>query len=80
MTLLPLPQVGERIKRRPHGTPLDRLLTPATYIEVRLLLRERRDLVVRFRPRDMNLPDALRCRVLDERLFRAMISSGCEVG
>jgi hypothetical protein len=75
---LSVPQVMEQIKRRRSCTPLDWLLTTATYIEVRLL-RERRDLVVRFLPRDTTFPDAWRCRDLDERLFRAMISSGCEV-
>ena len=52
--------------------------TAADYIEVRL-----RDPRVRLRDRDparlpleTNFPWLLRCRDLDERLFRAMISSG----
>jgi hypothetical protein len=62
----------ERIKRRLVARRLIGSLTTATYIELRLLVRERRDLVVRFLPRATTLPDALRCRPLDERLFRAI--------
>jgi hypothetical protein len=66
----------EQIKRRPDARRLT-LLTTANYIELRLREprdpREPRERELAFLPRETNFPAALRCRDLDERLFRAIV-------